>query len=120
MNHAFKATVDLVTINNEKTECALYLVENGPWENTMEKIKIIQERLYNTLDVAVDGLLADKYPESTGLKIRIQVDAYDNPPNDVPELVEKFNHFITSNDEYVRAVNNSKYISGLYCVCNLA
>jgi hypothetical protein len=73
--------IDLVTEHPETGVFAVILVEAGPWAPGTEEreLRRIQERLYDCVDVAVDGHLAAKYPDSRGRPIRIQLDTYDIP-----------------------------------------
>jgi hypothetical protein len=93
-----KVKIDLVTEHPETGVFAIILVETGPWTPGSEERELsrIQERLYNCVDVAVDGHLAAKYPDSRGRPVRIQLDTYDIPDSLVRPFFERFaNHVAT-------------------------
>jgi hypothetical protein len=71
-----KVLIDLVAEDSKHNEFVLYLVENGPWEHGIleSQLKRIQKRLYDAVDVVIEGYLASKYPQSKARRIRIQVD----------------------------------------------
>lgn len=75
--------IDFITINKASNEFVMYLVEEGPWseENIENRLYAIQDRIYNTIDVAIEGKeLVGKLPEAKSYNIRVQIDLYDNPP----------------------------------------
>ena len=87
-----KVKIDLVTEHPDTGVFAVILVETGPWVPGTEQreLRRIQDRLYDCVDVAVDGLLADKYPDSRGRPVRIQLDTYDIPETLVRPFFERF------------------------------
>jgi hypothetical protein len=45
----------------------MVLVEQGPWAGPIaNEMRRLQDRLYGTLDAAIDGQLAEQFPESKG------------------------------------------------------
>ena len=56
-------TVDFVARGETEGEWKMVLVEQGPWSGSIEDaLQRIQKRLYDCLDAALDGQLAEKYP----------------------------------------------------------
>jgi hypothetical protein len=108
--------IDLITHDSKNDEYSLCLVENGPYETN--NLKILQERIYNAVDIAIEGIFAQKYPESIGNKIKIQIDLYNNPTDEAYELIDKLNDYIKTNEEYKSHINNSKFIKGIRIVSN--
>jgi hypothetical protein len=117
-----KVTIDVVTEDPATQEWALYLVEDGPWEaNQLEgRLRSLQERIYQAVDVALDGHLANKYPGSRGKKVRIQVDFYDEPPRKVAMVVRAIAEFIRKSPEYRKDIKSSEYIRAIRIVSTLA
>lgn len=113
-----KLTVDLVTEDPNKKEWVLYLVEAGPWDtDTLEnRLQALQERVYDAIDVAVDGHLASKFSDSKGKKVRIQIDCHDNPPKEVNVFLARIARYIERNQEYQDAIKGSVFIRGLRIV----
>jgi hypothetical protein len=113
-----KVTIDVISEDPTNKEWALYLVEEGPWngEELEGRLKTLQERIYNAVDVAIDGHLASKFPDSMGRAVRIQVDCYDDPPEDVEAIVREIAETIEGDAEYQRAIRDSKFITGMRIV----
>jgi hypothetical protein len=84
--------IDLVTEHPETGVFAIVLVETGPWPSGTEEreLRRVQDRLYDCVDVAIDGHLAAKYPDSRGRPVRIQLDTYDIPEELVRPFFERF------------------------------
>jgi hypothetical protein len=84
--------IDLVTEHAETGVFAIILVEAGPWAPGTEdrELRRVQNRLYDCLDVAVDGHFAAKYPDSRGRPVRIQLDTYDIPEALVRPFFDRF------------------------------
>lgn len=112
-----QAKIDLVSKCPDGT-FVMYLVEQGPWRGTHpEQLRALQARLYDYVDVAIDGQLAKLYPESVGKSVFIQVDAYDTPAGKVPTFVEKFADHIASSSQHKDAVRNKNNILSLDFLC---
>lgn len=107
--------IDLVTEDPVNDEVVLYLVEEGPWmeESLQERLRSIQARIYDAIDVVVDGHLATKFPELSGRNVRIQLDCHDQPPREIEDLIARFDELISTSDEYRSEIANSDFISGL-------
>jgi hypothetical protein len=107
--------IDVISYDPVHDEFALYLVENGPWaEPSLERrLRLVQDRIYSVIDVVVDGHLAEKFPESKGKKVRIQIDGYGDPPEGLERLVHAFSELPRGNSEYGRAIEASSFFSGL-------
>jgi len=95
-----KVTIDVVT-ESPNGMFALVLVEQGPWATgeTDSQLRRLQERLYDVVDVAVDGRLIDKYPRIKGAVVTIRVDCYDTPREETEQFVRKFGEHVRSNTE---------------------
>ena len=111
-------TLDLVTQKPDGT-FVLVLVEKGPWpDEPIVHLRKIQERLYNYIDIAIDGHLAALYPESRGKFVLIRVDAYDTPQGAVREFVERFVLHVEGSAEIQDAVARQDFVSALDFECN--
>lgn len=110
--------VDLVTEDAANNEYVLYLVEEGPWEPgaLQDRLKKIQDRLYNAFDAAVDGHLAAKFPDSKGRNVRIQVDIHGETPPDIESLVARFDNHVKSDADYQREIQRNEFIAALRVV----
>jgi len=115
------ATIDLITENRSTGEFVLILVEDGPWPEHDSDWNVclsrIQSRIYDAIDIAVDGHLVEKYPDAKGKTIRIQIDSPARTPDRLKELVFKLRSVIsTEGNEYHSAIKKSQYVSDLYIV----
>lgn len=85
------AVVDFVAHGEADDEWKMVLVEQGPWDGPIEaQLRRLQERLYGTIDAALDGQLAEKFSESLGKRIVVQLDGYNMPKAEVAEFFERF------------------------------
>jgi hypothetical protein len=109
-----KVAIDLITVRPDGAH-VLVLVEEGPWEPDAvdSQLRKLQGRLYNAVDVAVDGFLASKYPDSKGGPVIIRLDCYDVPRRPVEEFFLRFSDHIKA-DVQVRAdIDRKGFISRL-------
>lgn len=111
------ATIDLITETPETGEFALILIESGPWPDKdsdwSEYLSRIQKRIYDAIDIAIDGHLAAKYPDSKGRSVRIQIDSPNGLPTALANLVVKMREHIEKDNDYGRAIRQSQFIQGL-------
>ena len=93
------------------------LVEEPPWTTPAlsDRLREVQDRLYSAVDVAIDGLLVDKFPEAKGLGVRVQLDCVD-PPTELFEFVARFRHHLATDPQYSEAIQQA--LPGLEIVAN--
>jgi len=113
-----EVTIDYITHNPDKTEFALYLVEGGDWSNLSDRLQVLQNRIYNAVDITLDGQLASGYPDSRGKKVRIDVVAKGDisPPKEVKRLVDRLNEIVNTEDDYVGDIEGANFLSSLSIV----
>lgn len=118
MTEKERVTVDFFTLDQVHGEFVMYLVEDGPWshEDLEQRMRTIQARIYNAVDVAIDGHLARAHPESRGNSIRIQVDLHGRPPEAIETLVARLAEHVAGSDEYRRDIEGSEHIQSLRIV----
>jgi hypothetical protein len=107
--------IDVVTEHPETGVFAIILVETGPWAPGAEEAELrrIQGRLYACVDVAVDGHLAAKYPNSKGRPVRIQLDTYDIPEGLVRPFFDRFADHVTAWSEVQQAIQAKRNIESI-------
>jgi hypothetical protein len=109
--------VDLVTQDPSSGELVVYLVEDGPWPASPDqmnaRLREIQDRLYLALDAAIDGQIAQRFPNARGRAIRIQVDSPSGCPAELQRLVERFRALVAEDSEYGRAIRDSVHLGSL-------
>ncbi|WP_417474264.1 DUF6572 domain-containing protein [Luteimonas mephitis] len=114
MNDQSVAVVDFVAKGDSPDQWKMVLVEEGPWASDIEKqLRRVQERLYQCVDAALDGQLAEKFPESSGKEIVIQLDCYNLPREDVAEFFDNFSHGVFLISDYKKALKESSFVNGI-------
>ncbi|NLG51698.1 MAG: hypothetical protein GX552_16460 [Chloroflexi bacterium] len=113
-------TVDTITLDPANHEFVLYFVEDGPWpENPLamkESMVRIQGRIFDAIDAIVNGIVAAKYPESSGMAFRIQVDSPSGVPDALSQIVTVTRQYVVENNEYRTSIANSHHVQGLRIV----
>ena len=91
----------------------MVLVEEGPWppDEINANLCRVQERLYNCVDAALDGNLAERYPESKGKPVVIRLDAYDLPEQEVREFFAVFAESVPRLPEYAAALASNVFVT---------
>jgi hypothetical protein len=111
------ATIDFITETPETGEFALILVEDGPWPNKdanwNECLSRIQNRIYDAIDIAIDGHLAAKHPNSKGRSVRVQIDSPSGLPPALAKLVARMKEHIEKDAEYSKAIKQSRFVQNL-------
>ena len=112
-------TVDLITDDPVHREFVLHLVEEDPWNvpDIINRMLAVQDRLYDSVDLIIGGHLAEKYPESNGRKIRIQIDCL-NEPKELHDFVARFSKHMESDAEYREAIRSSPHLTSLRIIAN--
>ena len=112
-------SIDLITHDPASDEFVLYLVEDGPWSETEEAMQAdlrrVQTRLYDAIDIVIDGQLLERYPESEGKAVRIQVDSPSGVPAALDRLVKRFQQRLAT-DTGIKASIVQANIKGLRIV----
>lgn len=96
----------------------IVLVEQGPWLDVEKELRRLQDRLYDCVDVVLDGKLAEKFPASNGADIVIRLDCYDVPKTPVQKLFGKFAETIIDHPDNKAAIEKSTCISALFFELN--
>lgn len=112
-----QVTIDLVTKRPDGA-FTMVLVEQGPWaEEPADHLRALQNRLYDCVDVVLDGQLANRYPDSKGRPLVISVEAYNTPPSIVATFVSEFATAIRNSTPYQGEIASSVYVSSLEFEC---
>jgi len=106
-----KATIDLVTYDPKRDAYVLGVVETG--DGSAGCLGRLQERLYDYVDIAVDGHLAQQYPESRGKSVVIRLDCYDSPREACEQFFSRFAEHIHSSGEIQAAIRKHGHIKDI-------
>jgi hypothetical protein len=111
---ARELTVDFVVRGDEPDEWKLVLIEEGPWEQPIDAhLRRLQTRLYDSIDAALDGQLAGKFPDSLGKRITIALDCYNCPREEVADFFARFSDAVLETPHYMSALKKSKFVSDI-------
>lgn len=100
-------TIDFVA----KHPWRMVLVEEGPWDDIESQLRRLQDRLYTAMDAAIDGQLAEQFPESSGQEITIELHGYSLPQEQVSEFFSRFSAHAATIPDYVEAIEGSPHVS---------
>jgi len=113
-------TINHVTEDPSNSEIVLYLIEDGPWPDDgaawTEVIGRIKRRILVAADLVIDGMFAEKFPDSVGKKFRIQVDCPSGTPPEIQELVTSVSDIFANHQVYADAIRQSQFVSALRAV----
>lgn len=97
--------VDFIAFDEERSACLMTLIE-GPWRESVDgHLRRLQERMFGCLDAALDGRLAEKFPNSRGKTVIIRVDCYDVPRVDVDAFINRFAEGVVQLPDYSTAAS---------------
>ncbi|HEY1615830.1 MAG TPA: hypothetical protein VGF97_19315 [Rhizomicrobium sp.] len=106
--------VNFVARGKSSDQWKMVLVEQGPWNgSTQVNLKRIQTRLYDCIDATIDGQLAQKFPETRGKKIIIQLDCYNLPKAEISEFFDKFSGDVFSQPDYRDALTKNAFVKSI-------
>lgn len=79
--------IDLIADDAKTGEIVLIMLEPRPWDGTEERLFQLQEKCNAYLAFALDGEMAEAYPEFASRPLRVQLDCVDMPGPDVVQLL---------------------------------
>ena len=109
-------TVDFMA----KDPWQMVLVEEGPWQDIPASLTKLQQRLYSCLDAAIDGQLAEQFPESRGQPITLRVDCYGVPRAEAEEFFGRFSSSALQLPGYKAGLATSPHVSGIHFAINFS
>lgn len=109
-NHDIGGTVvNFIAFDARGGSCLMVLVE-GPWSgSTEEHLRALQGRIYGCLEAALDGRLAEQFPDAKGKCSVVRVDCYDVPREEVDGFLRRFAEGVGSLPDY--ATDDSPYFT---------
>ena len=75
--------IDLIADDSNSGEVALIMLEERPWDGSELRLFQLQEKINAYLSFALDGEMAEAYPQFAARKIRLQLDCAGLPGSDV-------------------------------------
>ncbi|HET6396916.1 MAG TPA: DUF6572 domain-containing protein [Pseudoxanthomonas sp.] len=114
MSDEHTTVVDFVAKGDSPDEWKMVLVEEGPWVGPIdEQLRRIQERMYGCIDAALDGQLAESFPDSKGKRVIVQLDCYNVPRAEVEDFFQRFSSGVLTLEDYREALERSEFVEGL-------
>ncbi len=93
-------TIDVVAERPDGSIC-LDLVEEGPWPTDhSQRLRALQERLFDVVEAVAEGKLVEPFPASKGRRMCVRLDCYDLPAAPVNALFAAFQEFLKSSPEW--------------------
>lgn len=71
--------VDLISLDAERGEVVLKLLEGRPWGSEPAQLDQLEEKLSNYFVYVLDGHLAREYPQYQGMPVAIQLECVEPP-----------------------------------------
>jgi len=90
--------IDIVARDEKTGEVALIMLEPRPWDGSELQMFQLQEKLNAYLSFALDGEMAEAYPELAKLPLRIQVDCATMPEGAVLDFLNHVHDQIAFQD----------------------
>ncbi|MDX9874758.1 MAG: hypothetical protein RBS88_07585 [Spongiibacteraceae bacterium] len=107
-------TVNFVAKGNLPDEWRMVLVEEGPWHGQIDdQLRRIQGRMYGCIDAALDGQLAEDFPESKGRRVVIQLDCYNVPRDEVEGFFSRFSEGVFELEDYRHALESNAFVKDI-------
>jgi hypothetical protein len=115
-------TVDLIASDPPRRGCTMVMVEEGPWSpnSIVNNLERVQMRLHACLAVALDGVLAEKCPGSTGEPLVIRLDAFNVPNEVLRAFFVRFTSEVLALPAYALALSHGKFVSHVAFELNLS
>ena len=104
-----EATIDFIT----RDPWRMVLVEEGPWEDVQSNLHRVQSRLYTCLDAAIDGQIAEQFPDSIGAHLTLQLECYSLPQEQISTFFEAFSSGVFEAPHYKEALRASAFVSSI-------
>lgn len=79
--------IDLIADDSKTGEVVLIMLEERPWDGAEVRLFQLQEKINAYLAFALDGEMAEAYPQFSGRKIRLQLDCVGMPGSDVVQFL---------------------------------
>lgn len=71
--------VDLISVDPASDKVVLTMIERRPWGASPQQFQQIEEKINRYLGYALDGFLAEHYPEHEGKRVQIRLECAEEP-----------------------------------------
>lgn len=73
--------IDFVSVSADRNRVRLYVVNDSSWTGSEAQIQSLQAKIHGYISFALDGQLAELYPETLGLPWEIVIDCQVGSPD---------------------------------------
>ncbi|HEV7242724.1 MAG TPA: hypothetical protein VGQ36_26080 [Thermoanaerobaculia bacterium] len=96
------------------------LLLEGPWDDPLdpENLRKVQKRISDCVTASINGYLAERYPESLGRSVVIQVDSYDTPRAQMDALLQALQRGIDTSPEIQSCIQERNCVANVRIVHN--
>lgn len=84
----FTNVIDIIALDPATDEVALIMTEARPWDGSDERLFQLQEKINAYLSFALDGEMAEAYPQFIGKRLRLQLDCATPPDSRAQQIIE--------------------------------
>lgn len=81
--------IDVIAHDPATDAVTLIMHESRPWDGSEEQLFQLQEKLNTYLSFALDGEMAEAYPQFVGKPVRIQLDCHAMPDERTRSLLQQ-------------------------------
>jgi len=71
--------VDLISVDPSSDQVVLTMIERRPWGADERQFQQIEEKINRYMGYALDGFLAEHYPEYEGKRVQIRLECAEEP-----------------------------------------
>ena len=79
--------IDVIAYDGPRDEVALIMLEPRPWDGSELRLFQLQEKINAYLSFALDGEMAEAYPQFAPKSVRLQLDCAAMPGGDVVQFL---------------------------------
>jgi hypothetical protein len=114
------AVIDLLTHDQASGQVELVMFEPRPWDGGEEQLFQLQEKLNAYISFALDGEMADSYPNLMGSPLRVVLRCAESPSTEAVEFLSMVREQIALQgiDLEVRYQRESEGSCGSGCGCH--
>ncbi len=86
--------MDLITVDAVSDAVVLVMIERRGWGTDPQQFRQLEEKINRYLGYALDGFLAEHYPQHQGKRVQIRLDCAEQPHGDAVRFVDAAAHAI--------------------------
>ena len=84
--------MDLIEVDPVSADVVLVMIERRPWGTDPRQVRQIEEKINRYLAYALDGHLAEHYPQYQGKRVAIRLDCAEAPTGEALRFVGAAEH----------------------------